>query len=185
MIEKRRPSLLLRPTEPAPATKLDAVVAYSPKPPLNQVHIPAPQNDDDDDNDDNDDATGAKGLARSSQGGAPSQATTTHRLPLVEEEDNKVLAVTAPSYLGLLTLLLSSTPQPCVPHSLDISVQSGSSIPVFIAEQGTLSPYKVDTFPVTIGQYHNNGIGMGQVAEEPEDHEVEQVVYPEDPSTKA
>ncbi|KAG9081990.1 hypothetical protein FS749_007245 [Ceratobasidium sp. UAMH 11750] len=177
--------------EPAPATKPDVVMAYSPKPPLNQVRIPAPQSDDDDD------ATGAKGLARQHSvklewdktlqklaEGAPSRVTTTHRPPLVEQDD-EVPAVTAPSYLGLPTPLLSSTPQPRVPHSSDISVQSGPSIPVFVTEQGALSPYKVDTFPVTISQYHKDGIGMGQVAGEPEDHEVEQVVYPEDPSTKA
>ncbi|KAG8694927.1 hypothetical protein FRC09_009510 [Ceratobasidium sp. 395] len=189
------------PSEPAPASvaKPDGVMVYnSPKPPLNQVLIPIPQNDDDDDDDDDDDATGAKGLARQRSvklerdkallklaGGMPSRvgATQTHRPPLVEEEDDEVPAMSAPSYLGLPTPLASSTPQPRVPHSSDMSVQSGSSIPVFVAEQGALSPYKLDTFPVTISQYHKDG--MPQVAEDVEDHEVEEVVYPEDPSTKA
>ncbi|KAG8732964.1 hypothetical protein FRC12_019024 [Ceratobasidium sp. 428] len=198
--EPTQPAPTAAPSEPAPAstTKPDGVMVYnSPKPPLNQVLIPIPQNDDDDDDDD-DDATGAKGLARQRSvklerdkallklaGGMPSRvgATQTHRPPLVEEEDDEVPALNAPSYLGLPTPLASSTPQPRVPHSSDMSVQSGSSIPVFVAEQGTLSPYKLDTFPVTISQYHKDG--MPQVAEDVEDHEVEEVVYPEDPSTKA
>ncbi|QRV79273.1 Sec7 guanine nucleotide exchange factor [Ceratobasidium sp. AG-Ba] len=172
------------PPEPVPTPKPEPVIPYSPKAPVVNEH--------DDDDDDDDDPTGAKGLARQRSvklerdkalqklaGGPPSRLA--HRPPLVEEDEDDAAETNTPVYLGLPTPLSSSTPQPRVPHSSDISVQSGSSIPVFVAEQGTMSPYKQDAFPVTISQSYPKA----QDVDDSEDHEGERVVYPEDPSTKA
>lgn len=184
--------------QPAPS-KPEIGLTYSPQPQSTQTHMSPPPNEDDDDDDDQD-ITSPKGLERQRSvklerdkalqklaGGTSSRLTL--RPPLVEEDDEDGPSATS-SLPGVLTPVPASTPQPRIPHASDISVQSGMSIPVFIPEQGSVSPYKMDSFPVPIGtQYHRDAMGIrgspARVVEDIEDHEGEQVVYPEDPTAKA
>ncbi|CAE6508084.1 unnamed protein product [Rhizoctonia solani] len=117
-------------------------------------------------------------------GGTPSWAPSTHRPPLVEDEDDDGPEAIIPT----LPTPASTTPQPRFQHhASDTFTNSGASIPVFLDGH---SSFGLDVFPVTISQYHKEGNSPARVLEEVEDHEYEEyegerVVYPESPRAKA
>ncbi|CAE7180832.1 unnamed protein product [Rhizoctonia solani] len=161
-----------------------ATTPYSPS------AAPATQRDDEDDEDDErtSDLQRQRSIREREKalqklaGGTPSRVPSTHRPPLVEDEDDDgpESIPTIPS----LPIPSSTTPQPRFQHhASDTSTQS---IPVFMGDQGM---FRLDPFPVTISQYHKEGNSPARVLEEVEDHEYEaeqeQVVYPESPRAKA
>ncbi|QRW21582.1 Sec7 guanine nucleotide exchange factor [Rhizoctonia solani] len=165
---------------------------YSPN-----THVLPVQKDDDDDDDERVTELQRQRSLREREkalqklaGGPLSRAPSAHRPPLVEEEDDETPEANVPTHPTLPTPA-STTPQPRFPHHIsDTSVHSGTSIPVFMSDQGTLSSFRTDAFPVTISQYHKEGNSPAtRVLEEVEDQEYEgeqeQVVYPESPRAKA
>ncbi|KAF8756943.1 Sec7 domain [Rhizoctonia solani] len=95
-------------------------------------------------------------------------------LQKLAEEDDETPEANVPTHPTLPTPA-STTPQPRFPHHIsDTSVHSGTSIPVFMSDQGTLSSFRTDAFPVTISQYHKEGNSPAtRVLEEVEDQEYE------------
>ncbi|CAE6438258.1 hypothetical protein ACGC1H_007008 [Rhizoctonia solani] len=170
--------------------------AYSPS--VAPAHVLPTQKDDEDDEDDErtSDLQRQRSIREREKalqklaGGTPSWAPSTHRPPLVEDEDDDGPETTIP-VIPTLPTPASTTPQPRFQHhASDTSMHSSASIPVFMGDHQ--SPFRLDAFPVTISQYHKEGNSPARVLEEVEDHEYEeyegeqeQVVYPESPRAKA
>ncbi|CAE6499494.1 unnamed protein product [Rhizoctonia solani] len=165
--------------------------AYSPNVGRTNI-LPLQKDDDDDEEEGTSDLQRQRSLREREKtlqklaGGPPSRVPSTHRPPLVEKDDDEGPETTIPT-LPILPTPASTTPQPRFQHhASDTSTHSGTSIPVFMGDQGS---FKLDAFPMTISQYHKEGNSPARIAEEVEDQEYEgeqeQVVYPESPRAKA
>ncbi|CAE6532375.1 unnamed protein product [Rhizoctonia solani] len=180
--------------EDAQATGPNQPTATTHSPNVGQTNVLPPQKDDEDDEDDEraSDLQRQRSIREREKalqklaGGTPVRVPSTHRPPLVEDEEDDGPETTIPT-LPTLPTPASTTPQPRFQHHVsDTSVHSGASIPVYMGDQGA---FRLDAFPVTISQYHKEGNSPARVLEEVEDQEYEgeqeRVVYPESPRAKA